>query len=125
MLLRLCALAFAPHLEEGVPVDVLHHILNGEALEGLGADEARLDGLVDGVLPVNNKCLGLSLGQRKVPDRSSQAETGRGDAWGSAEDCMEACTDLLKLCCAQQNCLLHALLQPLLEHRSLDRCGQD
>ncbi len=79
------------HLEEGVPVNVLHHILNGEGLEHLGANDAGLHRLVDGVLPVNHKGLGLGLrlGQGQVP--AGSILSGRGtdsteaSAYGTAD----------------------------------------
>lgn len=71
------------HLEEGVPVDVVEHVLNGEGPEGLGTNDGGLDGLVDGVSPVNHKGLGLCLGQGQVPAGSRRRQRQAAAAAGA------------------------------------------
>jgi hypothetical protein len=61
------AAAQLPHLEEGVPVDVVDDVRDGERLEHLDAEQARLARRVGRVGPVDGKLLGLRLREREVP----------------------------------------------------------
>lgn len=55
------------YLEEGVPVDVVNDLLNGEVQHVLVAHDLGLDRLVLCCRPVHLHALGLGIGQVDVP----------------------------------------------------------